>query len=82
MKRKLEEAWREISADLDDVLDLDAGARVTWLEALQARDPERAARVRSYLQDLETLEKERFLVDGSNLRSLALRSLESLKRKE
>lgn len=61
MKRSLEEAWREISTDLDEVLDLDAGARHAWLETLQTQDPDRAQRVREYILDLEKLEKDNFL---------------------
>jgi serine/threonine protein kinase len=61
MKRSLEQAWREISTDLDEVLDLDAGARQAWLDTLQTRDPDRAQRVRDYMLDLEKLEKDNFL---------------------
>ena len=61
MKRSLEQAWREISTDLDEVLDLDAGARQVWLETLKTRDPDRAQRVRGYILDLEKLEKDNFL---------------------
>ncbi len=61
MKRSLEQAWLEISTDLDEVLDLDAQARQAWLETLEIRDPDRARRVRSYLLDLERLESANFL---------------------
>ncbi len=61
MKRSLEQAWREISTDLDEVLDLDAGARQAWLDTLQTRDPDRARRVRDYMLDLDKLEKDNFL---------------------
>jgi hypothetical protein len=61
MKRSLEQAWREISTDLDEVLDLEADARQAWLDTLQTRDPDRAQRVRDYMLDLEKLEKDNFL---------------------
>jgi hypothetical protein len=61
MKRSLEQAWLEISTDLDEVLDLDAPARQAWLASLQTRDPDRAERVRTYMLDLEKLENDNFL---------------------
>jgi hypothetical protein len=61
MKRTLEQAWREISTELDEVLDLDPPGRQAWLEALKQSDPERAARVRTYMADLERLESDDFL---------------------
>jgi serine/threonine protein kinase len=61
MNRSLEQAWQQISTDLDEILDLDAGARQAWLEGLQTRDPDRAQRVRAYMLDLEKLENDNFL---------------------
>ena len=61
MKRSLEQAWQQISTDLDEILDLDAGARQAWLEGLETRDPDRAQRVRAYMVDLDKLESDNFL---------------------
>ena len=61
MKRSLEQAWREISTELDEVLDLEPAARQGWLTALASSDPDRAERVRSYMADLEKLESDDFL---------------------
>ena len=61
MNRSLEQAWLQISTDLDEVLDLDAQARQAWLVSLETRDPDRAERVRPYMLDLEKLESDHFL---------------------
>jgi eukaryotic-like serine/threonine-protein kinase len=61
MKRSLEQAWREISTELDDVLDLEPSARQAWLAELERSDPGRAERVRSYIADLDRLESDDFL---------------------
>jgi serine/threonine-protein kinase len=61
MNRSLEQAWLEISTDLDEVLDLDVPARQAWLASLETHDPDRAERVRGYVLDLEKLENEHFL---------------------
>jgi hypothetical protein len=61
MKRSLEQAWQQISTDLDEILDVDAGARQAWLEGLETRDPDRAQRVRAYMLDLDKLESDDFL---------------------
>ena len=61
MKRSLEQAWREISTELDEVLDLDPPARQAWLAELERSDPARAARVRGYVDDLARLERDNFL---------------------
>jgi len=61
MKRSLEQAWREISTELDEVLDLEPPARRVWLAGLEVTDPERAQRVRAYIADLDKLESDNFL---------------------
>jgi hypothetical protein len=61
MKRSLEQAWREISTELDEVLDLEPPARRVWLAELEVSDPERAERVRAYIADLDRLESDNFL---------------------
>ncbi|HWM68526.1 MAG TPA: hypothetical protein VNO35_18175 [Steroidobacteraceae bacterium] len=61
MKTSLEQAWLQISTDLDEVLDLDAQARQAWLVSLETRDPDRAERVRPYMLDLKKLESDHFL---------------------
>src|SRR5882757_11218557 len=61
MKTSLEQAWLQISTDLDEVLDLDAQARQAWFVSLETRDPDRAERVRPYMLDLEKLESDHFL---------------------
>src|SRR5882757_3740168 len=61
MKTSLEQAWLQISTDLDEVLDLDAQARQAWFVSLETRDPDRAERVRPYMLDLERLESDHFL---------------------
>jgi hypothetical protein len=82
MKRSLEQAWREISTDLDEVLDLDAGARQVWLETLRTRDPDRAQRVRDYILDLEKLEKDNFLGQALPVMLAATPSLLTVLSKE
>jgi eukaryotic-like serine/threonine-protein kinase len=61
MKRSLEQAWREISTELDEVLDLEPPARQTWLADLELTDPQRAQRLRAYIADLDRLESDNFL---------------------
>src|SRR5882724_11952744 len=63
-----EDDWREISPYLDEVLDLEIEARAAWLQDLQAREPEKAARVRAHLLELAELDKQNFL--GSAATSL------------
>jgi hypothetical protein len=64
MRKSLEQAWHEISTDLDEVLDLDPQGRQAWLATLEMRDPDRANRIRTYLQDLARLESDNFLGDA------------------
>jgi len=61
MKRSLEQAWREISTELDEVLDLEPTARQAWVDALQKSDPDRAERIRTYIADLDKLDSDDFL---------------------
>lgn len=63
MKPIFENEWRQISVYLDEVLDLEQDERQPWIAALQAREPDVAALVRSYLVEIEALEGESFLED-------------------
>jgi eukaryotic-like serine/threonine-protein kinase len=56
-----DETWTEISRYLDEVLDLAPEGREIWLADLARRAPEIAARIRTYLSDLERLEQQQFL---------------------
>ncbi|MBL8265936.1 serine/threonine-protein kinase [Steroidobacter sp.] len=53
--------WRRVTAYLDEVLDLDGGARERWLVELDGREPEIARAVRELLADQEVLNAEGFL---------------------
>ncbi len=59
--RTLADTWRETSRYLDEVLELEPAARPAWLDALEAREPAIAARVREYLMTLEHLDEQDFL---------------------
>jgi serine/threonine-protein kinase len=59
--RTPEDDWRELSPYLDEVLDLEIEARAAWLQDLEARKPDIAARVRSRLLELAELDKQNFL---------------------
>jgi serine/threonine-protein kinase len=61
--RALEDAWREVSHYLDEVLDLEPDARQPWLDDLETRAPESAARIRAYLRELAELDAQNFLGD-------------------
>jgi serine/threonine-protein kinase len=54
-------SWRDVSAYLDDVLELEPSERPAWLENLATRDPVAAANVRTCLANLDELEKSNFL---------------------
>ena len=68
MKDSPENAWREISDYLDQMIELKGEARLAWLEELGTRDPALAARIRPYLEGLEELERRNFL--GNSLPSM------------
>ena len=70
MKQSLEDAWREVSPFLDEVLHLETGERRLWLDDLETRAPVIAAQVRSCLVELSELEEQHFL-DGSASSALA-----------
>src|SRR5262245_54399303 len=61
MTRRIEDAWREVSGYLDEVLELEPDAREPWVVALERTAPDTAARVRSYLEQLTKLEEQNFL---------------------
>jgi eukaryotic-like serine/threonine-protein kinase len=63
--RTLEDSWLEISPYLDEVLEKDTSARETWLDDLETRAPQIAARVRAYLRRLENLADRNFLEAGT-----------------
>ena len=64
MNSPIPDTWRDVSAHLDDVLDLEAGARDAWLRRLEAQEPETADRIRACLADLDDLDKRNFLDDS------------------
>ena len=64
MNSSVPDTWRDVSAHLDDVLDLEAGARDAWLRRLEAQEPETADRIRACLADLDDLDKRNFLDDS------------------
>ncbi len=55
--------WRELSAFLDEVLELPSTERLVWLEALQAKEPKIAEELQVLLGRLESLQNSRFLED-------------------
>ncbi|HUK23817.1 MAG TPA: serine/threonine-protein kinase [Terriglobales bacterium] len=55
------ERWQAVSRYLDEALEMPAGQRAAWLEALAARDPELALLLQSLLNEHQQLERERFL---------------------
>ena len=55
--------WRELSAFLDEVLELPSTERLAWLEALQAKEPKIAEELQVLLGRLESLQNSRFLED-------------------
>src|ERR1700758_5520789 len=57
----LEELWRDIIPDLDKALELEGAARERWLAELHAERPERAAKIRGYLSELELLDARNFM---------------------
>src|SRR3569833_2668832 len=61
MNRSLEQAWREISTELDEVLDLEPQARQAWLAGLQVCVLVWVVRVRAYIAELERLDSDNFL---------------------
>ena len=61
MSSELEDAWREVSPYLDEVLALERESRQSWLDDLEVRAPAIAARIRSYLLRLAELDEEQFL---------------------
>lgn len=75
MDRAFEDAWREVSPHLDQVLDLEPGARMAWLQDLEARKPAIGAQVRAYLLELQQLEAEDFLGTALNVPLLSAATL-------
>lgn len=57
----LEDAWREVGHYLDEGLELRGEARQAWLEEIEARAPDVAARVRAALIELAQLQEQDFL---------------------
>ena len=56
--------WREISAYLDDVLDLETQDHEAWLEKLSAGQPATADRMRACLAELKNLVERDFLSES------------------
>lgn len=61
MNPSLEDAWRQVSPYLDEVLELDGLARQRWLDELKARMPDAAALLSPWLAELERLKRSNFL---------------------
>jgi len=59
-----QQRWREISARLDEALDLDEAAREAWLSELEQRDPSIAQAVRSLIAEREGLARQPLLTEG------------------
>jgi hypothetical protein len=63
------EGWGVVSAQLDELLDVDEEQRAVRLAQLQTRDPALAGQVSMLLAQLPALEKEHFL-EGTALELL------------
>jgi eukaryotic-like serine/threonine-protein kinase len=61
VKRRLEDAWPEVSPYLDEVLELGRKEREAYLEKIEAHAPDVAARLREYLTELAQLHEQDFL---------------------
>jgi eukaryotic-like serine/threonine-protein kinase len=61
LESPLADRWPEISARLDEALDLNPDARSVWLADLATREPAIAAQVRACLAALEHLDQQDFL---------------------
>jgi hypothetical protein len=58
------ERWREISAHLDQALELSAEERPVWLETVRKKTPALAADLQDLLAEQQVLGKEGFLEHG------------------
>jgi eukaryotic-like serine/threonine-protein kinase len=56
-----EEIWRRVSPWLDELLALDPHARSAWIDEFARTDPGTATHLRSYLDDLDRLDRQNFL---------------------
>src|SRR5687767_3482990 len=63
--------WHEISARLDEALDLDEPARTEWLKQLEAREPAIAQAVRALIAEQEGLAKQPLLGEGRTAAGLS-----------
>src|SRR5687768_3836236 len=59
-----QQRWQEISARLDEALDLDEPARSEWLDRLQSEAPTIAEAVRTLIAEREALRPEPLLAEG------------------
>jgi serine/threonine protein kinase len=59
-----QDRWRELSALLDEALDLSRADRPAWLDALRARDPQQARDMEGLLAEHEALDEKGFLAEG------------------
>jgi eukaryotic-like serine/threonine-protein kinase len=64
MSRPSPHRWRQLSACLDEALDLPPAGRAAWLAALRARDADLAAELEALLADRDVLDRQRFLDSG------------------
>ena len=55
--------WRELSAFIDEALELTGTERLAWLEALRTREPKIAEELQTLLGKMDSLESSDFLKD-------------------
>jgi hypothetical protein len=59
--------WRELSAYLDQALELSSEERPAWLESLRRKNPALAAELENLLEEQQALGKEGFLENGLHI---------------
>jgi serine/threonine protein kinase len=59
--------WQRVSPYLDEVLELEEGARAGWLDSLRAQNPDLTTELRTLLCEHRTLALEAFLEKGAPL---------------
>ena len=69
--KPLPDSWREISALLDQALDLPRERRAEWLASLRQNDPAIATKVGTWLEELERVVTDDFLENSPAPRMLA-----------
>ena len=67
MSKPDRESWQAVSPYLDRALELSGDERVAWLGLFRAENPNAAAEVEAWLDDLRQVDEERFLEDAADL---------------